>query len=230
MVVYTADIGSWPQLWRVSIDGGEPVKISDERAAWPAVSPDGKLIACMARELGDANANEHFVGLMAFAGGRFIKSFQIPSTAILYNRIRWSRDGRSILYKDIMQGLWEQKITVETPQQPPGLDDIRVIHLGAAGDKLIVSGGKKMRENHHPRKLPLTSLLTEISEFLIEKVPKLGWSGGSAALDGFVSCESFGGFALVGAARDKHRPGGGTTIAIFSGNADSPGRGSPAPD
>jgi len=145
-VVYTADIGSWPQLWRVSIDGGEPVKISDERAAWPAVSPDGKLIACMARELGDANANEHFVGLMAFAGGRFIKSFQIPSTAILYNRIRWSRDGRSILYKDIMQGLWEQKITVETPQQPPGLDDIRVIHLGAAGDKLIVSGGKKMRE------------------------------------------------------------------------------------
>jgi Tol biopolymer transport system component/DNA-binding winged helix-turn-helix (wHTH) protein len=145
-IIYTADIGSWPRLWRVSIDGGEPVKISDERAAWPTVSPDGKLIACMARELGDANANEHFIGLMAFEGGRFIKSFQIPSTAILYNRIRWSRDGQSILYKDMMQGLWEQKITAEAPQQPPGLDEIRVIHLGAAGDKLIVSGGKKMRE------------------------------------------------------------------------------------
>jgi len=33
-------------LWKVSIDGGEPVQITNKYSLAPAISPDGKLIAC----------------------------------------------------------------------------------------------------------------------------------------------------------------------------------------
>jgi len=33
------------RLWKVALDGGDPVKLTDDYSAYPAVSPDGKLIA-----------------------------------------------------------------------------------------------------------------------------------------------------------------------------------------
>jgi len=33
-------------LWKVAWDGGEPVQLTDEYAAYPSISPDGKLVAC----------------------------------------------------------------------------------------------------------------------------------------------------------------------------------------
>jgi len=33
-------------LWKVAWDGGEPVQLTDEYAANPSISPDGKLVAC----------------------------------------------------------------------------------------------------------------------------------------------------------------------------------------
>jgi Tol biopolymer transport system component/DNA-binding winged helix-turn-helix (wHTH) protein len=33
-------------LWKVGLDGGDPVQLTNEYAAYPSVSPDGKLIAC----------------------------------------------------------------------------------------------------------------------------------------------------------------------------------------
>jgi Tol biopolymer transport system component/DNA-binding winged helix-turn-helix (wHTH) protein len=44
-VVYRSGFGKRP-LFRVPIDGGEPVPINDRASSGPAVSPDGKWIAC----------------------------------------------------------------------------------------------------------------------------------------------------------------------------------------
>jgi len=45
-VIYSSLTSESWNLWKVSIDGGDPVKLTDRHAHVPAISPDGKLIAC----------------------------------------------------------------------------------------------------------------------------------------------------------------------------------------
>src|SRR5262249_30234674 len=46
-VVYqTLRDGSWA-LWKVGMDGGDPTPLGDRHCGLPAVSPDGKWIACV---------------------------------------------------------------------------------------------------------------------------------------------------------------------------------------
>jgi DNA-binding winged helix-turn-helix (wHTH) protein/Tol biopolymer transport system component len=44
-VVYISLRESKYTLQRISIEGGQPIQLTSERSSWPAVSPDGKLIA-----------------------------------------------------------------------------------------------------------------------------------------------------------------------------------------
>jgi hypothetical protein len=75
-----------------------------------------------------------------------IKTFKVPPTGILYNRLRWSPDGSAVLYKDVVQGLWRQPLTGEKPEPIAGPDDFRIVHLAVSGDALLYSGGVGMRE------------------------------------------------------------------------------------
>ncbi|HVF87839.1 MAG TPA: winged helix-turn-helix domain-containing protein [Pyrinomonadaceae bacterium] len=84
-----------PVIGRVSIDGGALEELTDEFTAYPAVSPDGKSIACLRAEgPGD------FPWQMAVyrsAGGRPLKVF--PQT-VLAQYVRWTPDGRGIIYTE----------------------------------------------------------------------------------------------------------------------------------
>ncbi|HEY6120643.1 MAG TPA: winged helix-turn-helix domain-containing protein, partial [Pyrinomonadaceae bacterium] len=65
-------------LWKVSIDGGEPVQVINRFSGSPAISPDGKLIASFYwDEVGK-------VAIYPFAGGQPIRSFEI------WNWVRWT--------------------------------------------------------------------------------------------------------------------------------------------
>ena len=44
-MVYRSGLGKH-LLFKVSIDGGEPVQVNDKASSRPAISPDGKWIAC----------------------------------------------------------------------------------------------------------------------------------------------------------------------------------------
>ena len=56
------------RVWKVSIDGGEPVRLTDKWTANPTVSPDGSLIACFYRE--DQPNAPIKVAIIPFAGMR----------------------------------------------------------------------------------------------------------------------------------------------------------------
>ena len=49
VVFHSARTGSL-RLWKVSIDGGEPVRLTDKLTSNPTVSPDGSLVACWYRD------------------------------------------------------------------------------------------------------------------------------------------------------------------------------------
>ena len=132
-------------LKRISIDGGESVTITDEQSSWPDVSPDGRLIAY---SHGPSSRNpSREIRVIPIEGGAPVHSFEVPLAAVLYNRLRWSKDGRSILYKDHTQGLWRQEISKDKPEYLPAPTDMRIYHFAFSADgNLVFSGGSQMRE------------------------------------------------------------------------------------
>jgi TolB protein len=113
LVVYESFSKGVPMLWKVSIDGGVPTQITTFYSSFPAVSPDGKTIAC--RYLDEKAPT---VALIAMESGRLIKTLNI--SVHFWQRIRWSRDGLAVTYVEVRDGIaniWSQPIDGGQPKQ-----------------------------------------------------------------------------------------------------------------
>ena len=103
-------------LWKVSIDGGEAVQLSDLVAGGPVFSRDGKLISC---GYFDESVTPPRIrpALISFETGQLVKVLDLPTTAM---RPEWSLDGRDFIFIDTREGasnLWSQPVTGGTPRQ-----------------------------------------------------------------------------------------------------------------
>ena len=97
-----------PTLWKVAIDGGESVQLTDYNSSVPAVSPDGKLIA--GRYWNEA-VNSQAVAIIRLAGGAPIHTLKIPIRE--WQRVRWTPDSIALTYVDIRGGVsnvWKQTL------------------------------------------------------------------------------------------------------------------------
>jgi hypothetical protein len=74
---------------RVSIDGGEPVRLIDTFVSAHAVSPDGKLIAALYVD----NETTWRLGVFSVEGGQPVKVF--PNSLQGTTAVRWTPDGRA---------------------------------------------------------------------------------------------------------------------------------------
>jgi Tol biopolymer transport system component len=88
-VVY-ASIGKPNGLFKISIDGGDPVQLTDKTPRSPAISPDGKLIATDYHE--DPEAKKTAIYSSEGRGPLKILNFS--------NLVCWTPDGRSLTYID----------------------------------------------------------------------------------------------------------------------------------
>ena len=157
-VVYIASRDDKHELRRVSIEGGEPVQLTTEKSFWPAVSPDGRSIVFV-RGRSEAGTDQA-ISIIPFNGGSPVKTFDVPVGAALYNRPRWSPDGRAIVYKDEGQGLWYQYLNKDKPEAVEFPDDLRVFQFSYSADgKLAYSGGIQTREIVILNDLPTTTEL-----------------------------------------------------------------------
>jgi TolB protein len=110
-MVYTSSLYGKPTLWKVAIDGGDPVQLTNKSSELPAVSPDGKWIACL--YWNEQSNVPKRIAIIPFAGGEPIKQFDSPQSEILLQPIRWTPDGRAITYADKHSGvsnIWAQPI------------------------------------------------------------------------------------------------------------------------
>jgi serine/threonine protein kinase len=112
-IIYASMGVSHPNLWRVSINGGDPLKLTDKFSVAPTVSPDGKLIACY---YWDQKPDTQLgIALIPFEGGQPIKTFALPSPVV-----RWNADGSALTYVDSRSGasnIWSQPIDGGKPVQ-----------------------------------------------------------------------------------------------------------------
>ena len=101
--------GSQP-LKKVSSEGGTPVLLNDRWNGSPAISPDGKFVAVWHAEL---YADQWKLALIPLnTGGKPVRTFSAPFSAIFpTGPIRWTADGRGLLYivtVDGVSNIWRQ--------------------------------------------------------------------------------------------------------------------------
>jgi Tol biopolymer transport system component len=101
-------------IWKVSVDGGEPVRINAAKAAVsPAISPDGKMLAYSYRDPSITPVNG--VVVERLEGSAPGKRFDISSPVL-----GWASDSRSLVYVSTENGvsnLWSQPIAGGQPKQ-----------------------------------------------------------------------------------------------------------------
>jgi Tol biopolymer transport system component len=119
-ILYAINLGR-QNLWKVSVDGGEPVQITDaDFVRSPAVSPDGKLIACYYSGKDESVLK---LALIPFEGGQPIKLLDIPAPTVSAFQLplpRWTPDGRAVTYIATREGvsnIWAQPIDGGAPKQ-----------------------------------------------------------------------------------------------------------------
>lgn len=131
-VYYTSGEGSDKSyIWKISIDGGEPVRVSNHNSAWgAAVSPDGKLIAYNHNE--PKAAHPWKVGVINAAGGAPFKLFDL---SVYGGLLGWAADSRSIYY---IQGespnIWQQNIEGGAARPLTNFRDERLVYFAFSPD------------------------------------------------------------------------------------------------
>jgi Tol biopolymer transport system component len=101
-----------PSVYRVSINGGAPKPLTDKLAQNPAVSPDGKFVACYFGE--NENEMERQVAILPVSGGPPVKTFNIP-----FGILQWTRDGTALTYIDVNDGrdVWIRPLDGSEPKR-----------------------------------------------------------------------------------------------------------------
>lgn len=124
-------------LWKVSIEGGESVQLTDYPSSWKDISPDGNLVAI--RFLSEGAIK---LGIITMTGGKPIKVFDLKENT----QIRWKPDGRSITYiKD--SNIWEQPIDGSEPKQLTKFSDQAIYFFDWSKDgDLICTRGYQARD------------------------------------------------------------------------------------
>src|SRR5262249_53875408 len=144
-VVFQSALSGSTRLWKVSIDGGEPVRLTDQYAFNPTVSPDGQLIACLYRE-DQPNAPAYKVAIIPFAGGAPIKLLDIPQSLRGPAGLRWMPDGRTLMFIDTVNGvsnIWSPPLDSSAPKQLTDFktDQIFWFDFSRDGKRLALSRG-----------------------------------------------------------------------------------------
>ena len=95
-VFYTSWAANLRYVWKAPVEGGPPVQLSQTQAWAPAISPDGKKVACFLKE----NNRGIEVGLLSAQNGAVLERFpQIPiRDRPARDQVEWSPDGTALDY------------------------------------------------------------------------------------------------------------------------------------
>jgi Tol biopolymer transport system component/DNA-binding winged helix-turn-helix (wHTH) protein len=128
-------------LWKVSIEGGAPVKVADDFTMRPTISPDGRWIAHYYMD------QENWgIGTIPLAGGEPRSKFPIPPTA-RERAVRWIADGTGLVYvneRGAVSELWVQPLAGGSPQRLRSLPMGRVSNFEWSFDGQHLAWGRSI--------------------------------------------------------------------------------------
>jgi eukaryotic-like serine/threonine-protein kinase len=111
--------GTLTTLWKRPLDGGEPERLTKSLSMRPAISPDGKWIACWTKA--ETPNAPWQIALLSWPDGKIVKQFDVQQTdASGGSAIRWTPDSQSVVYIDFrpdVTSLWQQMISGGAPKK-----------------------------------------------------------------------------------------------------------------
>ena len=116
-IVSLRDASSYFKPYKVPVEGGGPVQLTDQKATGLVVSPDGKLIAGI--EFAPPKSK---VKILPFEGGAPLKILEAQIVNTPFTPFRWMPDNRALLYVDAPSGniggpnLWRLPLDGSAPQ------------------------------------------------------------------------------------------------------------------
>lgn len=128
-VVYKSNLYGQPNILRVPIDGGDAVRLTDKISGWPAVSPDGKLVACNYRSPALSPGK---TALVSFDGGQPVSLYDFRLA-----QMRWSADGHSLLFiktSGEVSNIWSQPLDGGEPRQVTDFNSDRIFYFASSFD------------------------------------------------------------------------------------------------
>ena len=140
-VVYESLASGKLSIWKTPIDGGDAVPVSDILADEPAISPDGKLIACFYYPEGQTAK----IAVLPFEGGQPVHIFDVDKS-VRDKTPGWSPDGSAVIYiLDVggVQNLFAQPLSGGPPKQLTYFKEGRVFAFDWSrdGKQLLLSRG-----------------------------------------------------------------------------------------
>jgi Tol biopolymer transport system component/DNA-binding winged helix-turn-helix (wHTH) protein len=96
-------------IWKIPIEGGEPVRLTDKPASWPFVSPDGKFVAAT---YSPDPAGPGKLAVIPIEGGEPVKLFDIEPS--FRANVTWTPDNRGLAFLDARTGtnnVWMQPLS-----------------------------------------------------------------------------------------------------------------------
>jgi Tol biopolymer transport system component len=143
-VVYAGLTEGKEALWKVPIDGGDPVRMTDV-CYTPAVSPDGRWIACIYR----SEHRDSHIAIIPFEGGKPINLVNDPQREAGLT-IRWMPDSRAISYVQTLgevSNIWRQPINGGPAKQVTDFKDQQIFShdWSRDGKQLLCTRGMNVR-------------------------------------------------------------------------------------
>jgi len=135
-VVYLSVIQDRPTLWKVSTEGGAPVELNGSSLMSPAISPDGKVVACFYQAEQSPSAR---IALIPIEGGEPVKLFDIPPTTFIRGGVQWTADGRALTYIDnrgAVSNIWSQPLDGRAPKQLTQFSSEKIFRFGWSRNQL----------------------------------------------------------------------------------------------
>jgi Tol biopolymer transport system component/DNA-binding winged helix-turn-helix (wHTH) protein len=158
-VVYASTVNSQTTVWKISMDGGIPVRLTEYECVAPSFSPDAKWIACVKPT--DEVGKMASIAVIPAAGGNPEKSFDVMPFGWNYNPVRWTPDGKALIFaiRDRRPGnLWKQNLSGGEPKQFTDFNSEMIFNFAVSpdGKRLVLSRGETkvnvvMIKNFAPR-------------------------------------------------------------------------------
>jgi eukaryotic-like serine/threonine-protein kinase len=111
-VYYTSWSSNIPSIWKVAVEGGVPVRVSQLQAMTPILSPDGTKFVSTVRE----DHGSWTVAILSAEDGSILNRLQqLP----IGSPMRWSPDGAALDYASqdkVSSGIWRQPLPTGSPR------------------------------------------------------------------------------------------------------------------
>jgi serine/threonine protein kinase/Tol biopolymer transport system component len=145
VVYHHLDANLTMTIWKVGIDGGTPVQLTNKTSLRPTISPDGKWIAYW--YFRGPSPQSVQIAVMPSTGGEAVKFFDVAPTAMAGwdTVLKWTPDGSALTYGDRRNNtdnVWSQPFSGGPPRQLTDFKDHQIFSFDWLRDgRLICSRG-----------------------------------------------------------------------------------------